>query len=59
MVELAPEEDERYLKTASALLEHASKGAALSVLHRARFALSRLGVEPSPQLLSLERSLAA
>ena len=33
MVELAPEEDERYLKTASSLLEHASRGAALSVLH--------------------------
>ncbi len=59
MVELAPEEDERYLKTASSLLEHASRGAALSVLHRARFALSRLGVEPSPQLLNLERALAA
>ena len=59
MVELAPDEDERYLKTASALLEHGSKGAALSVLHRARFTLLKLGVDPSPELLELERSLAA
>lgn len=59
MVELAPDEDERYLKTASELLEHGSKGAALSVLHRARFTLSKLGVDPSPELLDLERSLAA
>ena len=36
MVELAPDEDERYLKTASELLEHGSQGAALSVVHRAR-----------------------
>jgi DNA-binding SARP family transcriptional activator len=59
IVELAPEEDERCRKTASVLLEHGSKGAALSVLHRPRFTVSKVGVDTSPELLALERSLAA
>ncbi|HUB76890.1 MAG TPA: BTAD domain-containing putative transcriptional regulator, partial [Solirubrobacteraceae bacterium] len=57
-VELAPDEDERYLRTAATLLEQGRKGAALSVIARARLALERLGVEPPPELLDFERAIA-
>jgi DNA-binding SARP family transcriptional activator len=58
-IELAPYDDERYLKAASVLLEQGRKGAALTVVRRARAVLAELGLEPSLQLLRLERSLAA
>jgi DNA-binding SARP family transcriptional activator len=58
-IELAPYDDERYLKAALILHEQGRKGAALSVLFRARSALAQLGIDPPAHLLELERQIAA
>jgi DNA-binding SARP family transcriptional activator len=58
-VELAPYDDARYLRAASILHEQGRRGAALSVLRRARSAFSQLGMTPPPQLAEFEQSLAA
>ena len=58
-IELAPYDDDRYLKVALILEEQGKKGAALSVLDRARSALAQLGIDPPRQLAELERSIAA
>jgi DNA-binding SARP family transcriptional activator len=58
-IELAPYDDDRYLKVASILHEQGRRGAALSVLRRARSTLSELGVPLPAQLQDLEQSLAA
>lgn len=58
-IELAPYDDDRYLKVALILHEQGKKGAALSVLYRARSALAQLGIDPPGPLLELERSIAA
>lgn len=55
----APYEDERYLRAASALLQQGRRGAALTVVQRARRALAELGLEPSGHLLQLEESIVA
>jgi DNA-binding SARP family transcriptional activator/ATP/maltotriose-dependent transcriptional regulator MalT len=57
-IELAPYEDHRYLAVASILHDQGRKGAALSVLRRARIALARLDVEPPAALIELEQSLS-
>ncbi len=57
-IELAPYEDDRYLKVALILHEQGRKGAALSVLRRARSALAGLGIDPPPQLAATERMVA-
>ena len=49
-IELAPYDDDRYLRVALILHEQGKKGAALSVLYRARSALAQLGVDPPPKL---------
>jgi DNA-binding SARP family transcriptional activator len=58
-IDLAPYDEERYLKAAVALLEQGRRGAALSVVARARTALAELGLEPPLHLLRLERSIVA
>ncbi len=58
-IELAPYDDDRYLEVALILHRQGRKGAALSVLRRARAALAQLGIDPPAQLARLERTIAA
>jgi ATP/maltotriose-dependent transcriptional regulator MalT/DNA-binding SARP family transcriptional activator len=58
-IEIAPYDDDRYLKVASILHEQGRRGAALAVLRRARSTLSELGVPLPAQLSDLEETLAA
>ncbi len=58
-IELAPYDDDRYLRAASLLLQQGRRGAALTVVRRAEAALSRLGLEPPPPLVELQRSIGA
>lgn len=57
-IELAPYEDDRYLKVAVILSDQGRKGAALSVLRRARSALAQIGIDPPEALSALEARLA-
>jgi DNA-binding SARP family transcriptional activator len=56
-IDLAPYDDARYLRAATALLHQGRAGAALAVVARSRAALAELGVPPSPQLEELERAI--
>ncbi|HLK45878.1 MAG TPA: BTAD domain-containing putative transcriptional regulator [Acidimicrobiales bacterium] len=56
-IELAPYEDDRYLRVAQILNDQGRRGAALSVIRRARATLATLGVDLAPQLLELRDSL--
>ncbi|HTW06420.1 MAG TPA: BTAD domain-containing putative transcriptional regulator [Acidimicrobiales bacterium] len=58
-IEFAPYDDFRYMRAASALLQQGRRGEALTVVRRARSALAELGLEPTPPLLDLERSIVA
>jgi DNA-binding SARP family transcriptional activator len=58
-IELAPYDDLRYLKAASALVEQGRCGEALAVVHRARTAFAELGLDPPHPLVVLERSIVA
>jgi DNA-binding SARP family transcriptional activator len=58
-IELAPYDDDRYLKVASILYEQGRRGAALSVLRRARSTLAALDVPLPRELRELEESLVA
>ncbi len=58
-IELAPYDDDRYLKVAMILHEQGRKGAALSVLRRARSALAGFGIDPPARLAEAERTIAA
>jgi DNA-binding SARP family transcriptional activator len=58
-IDLAPYDDDRYLKAAAALLEQGRRGAALTVVRRARAALAELGLQPPVHLLSLEQAIVA
>ncbi len=58
-IELAPYDDDRYLRIASILREQGRRGAAMSVLRRARSTLSELGVPLPPQLRAFEETLGA
>ena len=58
-IELAPYDEGRYLSVASILRDQGRRGAALSVLHRARSTLARIGVDPPRELAELEESLTA
>lgn len=53
-IELAPYDEGRYLRVATILRDHGRRGAALSVLQRARATLARLGIDPPPELADLE-----
>ena len=55
-IELAPYDEGRYLRVATILRDQGRRGAALSVLRRARSTLERLGIEPPRELLELEES---
>jgi DNA-binding SARP family transcriptional activator len=57
-IELAPYDDDRYLRVASILRDQGRQGAAISVLRRARSTLAELGVPLPDQLHELEASLA-
>lgn len=57
-IELAPYDDDRYLRVASILREQGRPGAAISVLRRAHSTLAELGVPLPDQLRELEESLA-
>jgi DNA-binding SARP family transcriptional activator len=58
-IELAPYEDDRYLKVASILHEQGRRGAALSVLRRAHSTLAELGVPLPAELRDFEETLVA
>jgi DNA-binding SARP family transcriptional activator len=58
-IDLAPYDDARYLRAATALLEQGRRGAALTVVRRARAALAELGLMPPPNLISLEEAIVA
>lgn len=58
-IDLAPYDDERYLRAATALLEQGRRGAALMVVRRARAALAELGLQPPLHLISLEEAIVA
>ncbi|HSC01808.1 MAG TPA: BTAD domain-containing putative transcriptional regulator [Solirubrobacteraceae bacterium] len=58
-IELAPYDDDRYLKVASILHEQGRRGAALSVLRRARSTLAQLGVPLPAELRDFEETLVA
>ena len=58
-IDLAPYDDARYLRAAAALLEQGRRGAALTVVRRARAALAELGLQPPPNLVSLEETIVA
>jgi ATP/maltotriose-dependent transcriptional regulator MalT len=58
-IELAPYDDDRYLKVASILQEQGRRGAALSVLRRARSTLAELGVPLPAELQDFEETLVA
>jgi DNA-binding SARP family transcriptional activator len=57
-IDLAPYDEHRYLRAASALLEQGRRGAALAVLARARSALAELGLLPPLDLVRIERRAA-
>jgi DNA-binding SARP family transcriptional activator len=57
-IELAPYDDDRWLAVASILRDQGRRGAALSVLRRARAALAQLGLDPPRKLAELEREVA-
>jgi DNA-binding SARP family transcriptional activator len=58
-IDLAPYDDARYLRAATALLEQGRRGAALTVVRRARAALAELGLQPPPNLVRLEETIVA
>jgi DNA-binding SARP family transcriptional activator len=58
-IDLAPYDDTRYLRAATTLLEQGRRGAALTVVRRARAALAELGLQPPPNLISLEETIVA
>lgn len=58
-IDLAPYDDERYLRAATALLEQGRRGAALAVVARARAALAELGLPPPLDLVRIEKLVVA
>jgi DNA-binding SARP family transcriptional activator len=58
-IDLAPYDDDRYLRAASLLLQQGRRGAALMVVRRARRALAEIGLEPPVHLLRLEEEISA
>jgi DNA-binding SARP family transcriptional activator/ATP/maltotriose-dependent transcriptional regulator MalT len=58
-IDLAPYDDERYLRAAATLLSQGRRGAALTVVRRARSALDELGLPPSDGLVRLEEQIVA
>jgi ATP/maltotriose-dependent transcriptional regulator MalT/DNA-binding SARP family transcriptional activator len=56
-IDLAPYDDERYLRAAAALLEQGRRGAALTLVRRARAVLAELGLQPPVHLISLEQAI--
>ena len=56
-VELAPDEEERYLSAARQLLTQGRRGAARRMVQRARSVVDDLGVQPPALLIQLEDQL--
>jgi Tfp pilus assembly protein PilF len=57
-IELAPDEEERYLNTARHLLTQGRGGAARRMVQRARTVVDELGVRPPVLLIRLEEQLS-
>ncbi len=57
-IDLAPYDEHRYLRAASALLQQGRRGAARAVLARARSALAELGLPPPLDLVRFEHRAA-
>ena len=57
-IDLAPYDEHRYLRAASALLQQGRRGAARAVLARARSALAELGIPPPLDLVRIEHRAA-
>ncbi|HUD69035.1 MAG TPA: BTAD domain-containing putative transcriptional regulator [Acidimicrobiales bacterium] len=57
-IDLVPDDDRWYLRAAETLAARGSRGAAVSVLRRARRELSRQGLDEPERLVSLERALS-
>jgi DNA-binding SARP family transcriptional activator len=56
-IELAPDEEERYLNAARHLLTQGRRGAARRMVQRARSVVDNLGVQPPVLLVRLEEQL--
>jgi DNA-binding SARP family transcriptional activator len=56
-IDLVPDDDRWYLRAAETLAARGSRGAAVSVLRRARRELSRQGLDEPERLVALEREL--
>jgi ATP/maltotriose-dependent transcriptional regulator MalT/DNA-binding SARP family transcriptional activator len=56
-IDLAPDEEERYLNAARRLLTQGRRGAARSMVQRARSVVESLGVQPPGSLIQLENQL--
>ena len=56
-IDLAPDEEERYLTAARHLLTQGRRGAARRMVARARSVVEDLGVQPPAALLQLEGQL--
>jgi DNA-binding SARP family transcriptional activator len=56
-IDLAPDEEERYLSAARRLLTQGRRGAARSMVQRARSVVESLGVQPPGSLIQLENQL--
>ena len=54
-IELAPDEEERYLVAAGHLLSQGRRGGARGMIQRARAVVEELGVRPSPAMIELEQ----
>jgi len=57
-IDLVPDDDRWYLRAAETLAARGSRGAAVSVLRRARRELSRQGLDEPERLAALERELS-
>ena len=58
-IELAPDEEERYLVAAGHLLSQGRRGGARGMIQRARAVVEELGVRPSPAMIELEQRTRA
>lgn len=54
-IEMAPYDEDRYLRAVSVLVQQGRRGAALSVVRRAKHALSEMGIALPSQLVAFEK----
>ena len=58
-IELAPHDETRYLRAATAQLDQGRRGEALALVERARAAFGEIGLDPPAPLVQLERTILA